>query len=163
MKKPNRLLAFLAIVSMALTQASCGPPIASLRGAISAFAPLITVLVSQGKITQAKADQYTRDANKLLTDVGTLQDDWKAATSKADKAVAIQKFANSVSTVAADFAPVVQLTEAMAILNTALAVIEAFYSPTPTARPGQPKTEKELADYVKTQSARMKQALQPRH
>lgn len=166
MIKRNIGMLLIAVLLVPLTACDGGPSIAALKSAVAGFAPLVSILISQGKIPQDKAAAYTKDANDLLDAVGVLQTDWKAATTKSDKAIAIQKFANATAAVVArgDFGTIPQLADAMAILNGIIAIVSAFYGgnagPPGAAPPGAvPHSEKDLDAYVKAQSEKLKQSL----
>jgi hypothetical protein len=155
----QRIAALILTSTMALMLIACGLPIAPLKAAIAAFTPVIQILVDQHKITPAQRDIYTADTNKLLDAFGVLAGDFNAAKTKVDKFEAVRKFANTVSPIVGDFANVPQLGTAVVILNATISTVEAFYSSAPAASPTAPKTERELADYVKKQSAAMKAVL----
>jgi len=153
----KRIIAPL-ILTILLT--ACGAPsIAALRGTIAGFAPLVAVLVSQGKISPEKAAIYTADANKLADAFGVLSANFKGTNT--DKAEALRVFANTVAPISTDFGRVPQLAIAMAILNTTISVIEAFYSPTtvPGVSAGVPRTEKDLKGYIDRQKRALQTAL----
>jgi len=147
------------IWTMSVFTVACGIPIAPLKSAITAFTPVIQILVDQHKITPAQRDAYTADTNKLLDAFGVLESDFNIAKTKVDKFEAVRKFANTVTPIVGDFANVPQLGTAGIILNATISTVEAFYSSAPAASPNAPKTERELADYVKKQSAAMQAVL----
>lgn len=152
-------LSVLPLVLVVLLTACGAPSIAILKGTIAGFAPLVQVLVSQGKIKPEKAALYVADANKLADAFGVLSTNFTG--SNVQKAEAIRAFANTVAPITADFGNVSQLAIAMAILNSTISVIEAFYSPSPVpgASASRPKTEKELNAFIQRKNQELKVAL----
>jgi hypothetical protein len=152
------------LIPVILFQLACGPTPAVLRVGIQAVTPAVEYAISKGLITRERADLYRGDATKLLNGYDVLVAAWNVAPNKAAKLAAAQTFANStLAPIASDFTKVPQLAEAMLILNTAVAVIEAFYSGDgPALAPGAPaipKTEREMERYLKQQNEALKLAL----
>lgn len=161
--KLNRLTVPLLIVVLFL--ASCGAPsVTILKGIVAGFQGLVAYEISQGHISAAKAATYTADANLLIDDYGQLSTAFSAAKTGAEKAAAIGVFVNQVLPIANDFAKIPRLAEAMVILNTTLAVVEAFYGGgAPKLAHGQvvhkPQSEKELKAFLDQQTKVLKAAL----
>lgn len=147
------------VVALTLLVACGAPSISILKGTIAGFAPLVQVLVSQGKIKPDKAALYVADANKLADAFGVLATNFTG--SNVQKAEAIRAFANTVAPITTDFAKVDQLALAIAILNSTISVIEAFYSPSPVpgASAGGVHSEKDLQAFINRKNAELKAAL----
>lgn len=162
----RRIALSLILTVLVLFQSACAPNINVLKGVVVGFAPLVAYEISQGKISPAKAVLYTKDANDLVDGFTVLSVDWKAAQNGADRATAIGKFANLSLRISTDFVKIPNLELAMVTLNTTITIIQAFYGEAPPAVGASalriPRTEKELNEYIKTQSKLLQQQLQVR-
>jgi hypothetical protein len=162
-KRPKLLAAL--ILSAVLLSTACGPVFATLRLAIASATPLVTVLVARGVITQKVADTYVADFNATVDSIAQLDADWKTATTKAQKLVAIQKAANAWAAIVArgDFgAAPTQLAIAVQIINALFDTAVQFYSGQPSRVPGAapgPQTEQELKDLIHERAKTLKATL----
>lgn len=162
MKKLRSMLV-IPIVILAMLEIACGPDITLLRTGIAAVQPAVEYAIQKGIIKPERAKLYRDDGVKLLDGYEALTVAWKAAGSKSAKLSAVQTFANStLAPIASDFTKVPQLAEAMLILNTTIAVLEAFYGGArPSLTAGRPRlaNEGDVKAYLREQNKKLKAAL----
>jgi hypothetical protein len=160
-QKQGSKLTALALCCALLAACALDPN--SLRGGIDAISPAVEYAITKGLIDRTKADLYRTDAKKLIDGYEVLSTEWKAAGSdKAAKVIAVGHFANNYAApVTRDFTNIPALSEAMLILNTSLAVLQAFYGghAAPGATANMPKSEGELKAFLKEQDRKMRAAL----
>ena len=106
----------------------------SMRAAVAFSTPLISRLVAQGKLSQAKAEFIRQDFGDVTIALGVLGTDLDAAAgNKLQQVAAAQKFSASVTAIYArgHYGADPQILEAANLVNDIAASIVAFFGGAP--------------------------------